>query len=66
MRNRASLSAAEGLLAELLYMAATYERIGRGRRAGQPGTGSEKLSPRAAFAILANMFALLIGWLFQR
>lgn len=27
MRNRASLSAAEGLLAELLYMAATYEHI---------------------------------------
>jgi hypothetical protein len=27
MRNRASLSAAEGLRAELLYMAATYEHI---------------------------------------
>ena len=30
MRNRASLSAAEGLRAELLYMAATYERIAEG------------------------------------
>lgn len=42
-RNRASLSAAEGLRAVLLEMAETYERIAKTEQ-GQAGTGIESLA----------------------